>query len=121
MGERVHVRAVPAEPVTGEGTSGATVDYAKSDLNPRFPTFWKAWNAVRAAMLELYVAFEPALERGWQRVGGTRQVIFACGLAFIFGGVGAAIARDAGPAFAMAMGGMLVGIAVRIGDLGKPR
>ena len=114
MGERVHVRPVRAEPIGGEGPQGATVDYAKPDVNPRFPTFWKAWATLRAAMLEIYEAIEPALERAWQRAGGTRQIVFALGLAFIFGGVGAAIARDAGPAFAMALGGMLVGIAIRI-------
>ena len=116
MGERVHVRPVPAQPVGGSGpdSGGATVDYAKPDVNPKFPTFNRAWSALRAAMLEMYEAIEPALERAWQRVGGTRQVIFACGLAFIFGGVGAAIARDGGPAFAMAIGGMLVGVAIRL-------
>ena len=117
MGERVHVRPVPAEPVGGGGIrdpGGATVDYAKPDVNRKFPTFWKAWSALRAAMLEMYEALEPAMERAWHRVGGTRQVVFACGLAFIFGGVGAALARDGGPAFAMAFGGMLVGLAVRV-------
>ena len=114
MGERVHVRPVPAEPVGHDPDSGATVDYAKPDVNPKFPTFNRAWSALRAAMLEMYEALEPALERGWHRVGGTRQIVFACGLAFIFGGVGAAIARDGGPALAMAIGGMLVGLAVRV-------
>jgi hypothetical protein len=113
MGERVHVRAVPAEPVGAE-QAGPTVDYAKPDVNPKFPTFWKAWTGFRAAMDEMYIAIEPALERAWRRVGGTRQIVFACGLAFIFGGIGAALARDDGPAMAMAIGGMLIGIAVRI-------
>ena len=113
MGERVHVRPVPAEPV-GHETSGATVDYAKPDVNPKFPTFWKAWSAVRAAMLEMYEAIEPALERAWQRIGGTRQAIFACGLAFVFGGIGAAISHYDGPPFAMAIGGLLIGLAIRL-------
>jgi hypothetical protein len=115
MGERVHVRPVPAQPVGNDPDSGTTVDYAKPDVNPKFPTFNKAWSALRAAMLEMYESLEPALERAWQRVGGTRQIVFACGLAFIFGGIGAAISpRDGGPAVAMAIGGLLVGIAVRL-------
>jgi hypothetical protein len=119
MGERVHVRTVPAEPVGGP-ESGATVDYAKPDVNPKFPTFNKAWFGLRAAMLEMYESLEPAMERAWHRVGGTRQVVFACGLAFIFGGVGAALSpRDGGPAFAMAIGGLLVGIAIRLRSLMK--
>jgi hypothetical protein len=114
MGERVHVRPVPAEPVGHDPDSGATVDYAKPDVNPKFPTFNKAWFGLRAAMLEMYESLEPAMERAWHRVGGTRQIVFACGLAFIFGGVGAALARDGGPALAMAIGGMLVGVAIQI-------
>ena len=111
MGERVHVRPVQAEPIHD---AGPTVDYAKPDVNPRFPTFWKAWSTLRAAMLEMYEAIEPTLEKAWNRVGGTRQVIFACGLAFIFGGIGAAISHYDGPPFAMAIGGLLAGIAIRL-------
>jgi hypothetical protein len=110
---------VPAEPLAGQSQEGATVDYAKPDVNPKFPTFWKAWSALRAAMLEIYEAIEPALDRAWHRVGGTRQVVFALGLAFIFGGIGAAVARDGGPALAMAVGGLLVGIAIRVRALTK--
>ena len=114
MGERVHVRTVRAEPVGGPEAAGPTVDYAKPDVNPKFPTFWKAWNSLRAAINEIYEVLEPALERGWHRVGGTRQIVFACGMAFVLGGIGAAIARDEGPAFAMAMGGFFIGLALRL-------
>jgi hypothetical protein len=117
MGERVHVRTVRAEPVEEGG--GHTVDYAKPDVNPKFPTFWKAFVAVRAAGSELYSAWEPILERAWHRIGGMRQVLFAAGIAFVCGGMGAALPREDGPAMAMAIGGILIGLTIRLPDSSK--
>jgi hypothetical protein len=115
MGERVHVRTVPAEPVDSADEGARTVDYAKPDLNPSFPTFWKAVASVRAAGSELYTTWEPYLERGWRRLGGTRQVLFAVGVAFVLGGFGATLSpRDEGPVLAMVIGGLLIGLTVRI-------
>ena len=115
MGERIHVRTVRAEPVDEGERSGRTVDYAKPDVNPLFPTFWKAVAAVRAAGSEVYAAWEPILERGWRRVGGTRQVLFAIGVAFVCGGVGASLSpRYDGPAQAMTIGGLIIGLTVRV-------
>jgi hypothetical protein len=128
MGERVHVRAVRAEPVGGGGSgAGATtaddgvrIDYAKSDVNPRFPKFWATVAWVRYVASEVAAALRPRLVELVRTLGGGRQLLFAFGMMCALGGVGAALSpRDRGPAFWMAVGGIAIGLAVRLPPAAK--
>jgi hypothetical protein len=121
MGERVYVKTVRAEPATADD-EGVRIDYAKSDVNPLFPTFHKAVAWVRYAAAEVWAELEPRLAvlrhslAEWaQRIGGARQLGFALGMMFVLGGLGSAISPPRGDTgFWMAIGGLLIGLCVRV-------
>jgi hypothetical protein len=129
MGERVYVKTVRAQPIGSGGGGAETVrddgvrlDYAKRDVNPIFPTFWKAVAWVRYVGDELIAALRPRLTAAAaagatlvQKLGGGRQLAFAFGMMCLAGGLGAALSpRDGAPAFWMAIGGMIVGLTLRL-------
>ena len=128
MGERVHVRTVRAEPVGGPGGGGAAtadegvrIDYAKSDVNPHFPTFWRAVAWVRFVLTEGWAVLRPELAELLRALGGLRQLIFAFGLMCALGGLGAALSQsDGAPAFWMCVGGIIIGLTVRLPPVPPP-
>jgi len=116
MGERVFVRTSPVQPIDPEdpNDAGPRIDYAKRDVNPRFPTVQKviAWLLYTSDVL--YQAFHPIALAIVQQLGGRRQVTFALGMMFAVGGFGSAIARDGLPVFFMCIGGALMGLMIPI-------
>jgi hypothetical protein len=106
MGERVVIRDEP--PLASEAPPPPPLGYGRAN---------RAGNALRwlevrlrilgDAMKELFAMVIPAL-------GGWRQVGFAFGLAFVLGGFGSALGRNGEPAFWMFVGGILVGLSVRV-------
>lgn len=143
MGERVVVTprrgesdAGPAARDAGGGAGGAAgsasragtprdphvrLEYAKSDLNPIFPTFWKAVAWLRYVASEFAAAAGPfaAFVRAAgaatvARLGGRSQIIFAIGVACVLGAFGAGLSRDEAVTFWMIVGGLLIGLVLRV-------
>jgi hypothetical protein len=117
MGERVFVRTSKVEPI--EPDFGARIDYAKPDVNSRFPTVQKALAWLHYVADTVWQAVRPVAAKLLRDLGGRRQVAFAIGVMFVTGGLGAALAHDLLPIFWMAVGGLIVGLCVRV--TGSPR
>jgi hypothetical protein len=118
MGERVYVgRATPVEPVgepDGAGAGAARRDppleYGRADRAGNAWRWARAWGAALGEsvtrLTQLFVAV----------LGGWRRIVFALGLACLLGGLGDCLAdysRGDG-AFWMFVGGLLIGLTVRV-------
>ena len=115
MGERVHVRTSPVQPI-GPEQAGPRIDYAKPDVNPHFPTAQKAFAWLHYVIDTALQVLRPIAAALMQQLGGRRQVVFALGMMFAIGGFGAAIARDGFPVFCMCVGGALMGLMIPLRD-----
>jgi hypothetical protein len=122
MGERVHVRTVRAQPVDEPAERGVRIDYAKQDVQELFPTFtrafaWLRWflaSAAEQASLLWRTSIRPRLALTVKELGGARQLGFAMGMMFTLGGLGAALTTRAEPVFWMILGGLVIGLTVRV-------
>ena len=117
MGERVFVRTSPVQPIDSD--DGPRIDYAKPDVNSHFPTAHKAIAWLRYASDTIWQALRPAAAKLMLDLGGRRQVTFAIGVMFFAGGLGGALTRDLLPIFWMALGGLIIGSTVHLGDASK--
>jgi len=122
MGERVYVKTVRAQPVEEPGRGGVRIDYAKQDVQEIFPTFSKAFAWLRwflaAAALQARQTWRhsvgPRLLALMKDLGGGRQIGFAMGMMFTLGGLGAALTSEAEPMIWMTIGGLIIGLTVRV-------
>ena len=113
MGERVYVgRATPVEPID-EGAAARRdppLEYGRADRAGNAWRWARAWGgALSESVARLTQMFIAAL-------GGWRRVFFALGLACLLGGLGdclAGFSRGDG-AFWMFVGGLLIGLTVRV-------
>ena len=113
MGERVYVvRATPVEPID-EGAAARRdppLEYGRADRAGNAWRWTRAWGgALSESVARLAHMFIAAL-------GGWRRVFFALGLACLLGGLGdclAGFSRGDG-AFWMFVGGLLIGLTVRV-------
>ena len=113
MGERVVIRDVVEDdpPIAQEAPRGPTLNYGRRDytgdtwrwIKSRVQAVWDATQTLFGRMIV------PAL-------GGWRQVTFALGLAIVLAGLGDCIANrgNGGGAFWMFVGGLTVGLSLRI-------
>jgi hypothetical protein len=83
-----------------ERSSGVTLDYARPDVPP-----W--WVEQLKGLVRL--------------LGGVRQIWFALGLAFVLGGIGAGIDRWGHASLMMWIGGLFLGLAIRVPRWGRGR
>ena len=125
MGERVWVNPKRVQPVEAARVEAAPVeaddagvrlDYAQSDVNPRFPTFWKILAWVRYVIDQLNQAIRPFLRRWVAAAGGAKQIVFAIALACVLGGLGESVYRYSSGAgvFWMFAGGLTIGLIIRV-------
>ena len=119
MGERVWVNPKRVQPAGdadagGVESGGVRLDYAKSDVNPWFPTVWKAVAWMRYFVDEFLRAARPVWARAVAKLGGAKQVGFAVGLACVLGALGYGLCRNELVAFWMVVGALLIGFTLRV-------
>ena len=120
MGERVQVRAVRSEP----GSATAAAPGARSpDARSGFATRTSAalWPGLRQLLARIgvaAVAFSAGLivtlGLAMRTIGGLRQAGFAIGMMCAVGGLGAALMHDGAGVFWMTIGGLLIGLSLRV-------
>ena len=110
MGEKVYVRRASdgvvnsSEPPIAEAVP---LDYG----NPRH----LHWSTLfRRRVGPVLVMADDCLRRGVERLGGLRQITFALGVTLTCGGIGAGLSPRTDVSFFMALGGLLVGLSIRV-------
>jgi hypothetical protein len=115
MGERVVVgRATPVEPIdepgVGPGAGAEPLNYGRGDRAG------DAWRWTRARVTPVLESIVQLVQVVVVALGGWRRIGFALGLACLLGGLGDCLAgysRGEG-AFWMFVGGLLIGLTVRV-------
>jgi hypothetical protein len=120
MGERVVINPAAAREPTpavplGYGHGGRRSDAWRQFTSTMRTAFGDAWRRLRPKLDEASNTLVAGFERLIALAGGWRQAGFAIGLAFICGGIGFAIADEA--VLMMWLGGLLVGLTLRVGAL----
>ena len=118
MGERVVIGREP--PLAQEAPPAAPpLDYGKGG---RGEDFWRSFNATVQAVAELlargWVAARPYVGAWW------RQVVFAVGLGCVLAGLGHCLHRHSYGSegvVLMFIGGVMIGLCVRVPLIGQPK
>ncbi|MGB7158478.1 MAG: hypothetical protein WBD40_10465 [Tepidisphaeraceae bacterium] len=115
MGERVVINPAAVKEPTPAVPLGYGHGGRRGDTWRRFSSTVRAgaadgWRAVRTSSAELL----PAVVQLIIRLGGWRQIGFALGLGFVLAGIGVAMDRSGDASFLMWLGGLLIGLCLRI-------
>ncbi len=68
----------------------------------------------RWALGEIMTVLRPSVIELVKLLGGPRQIVFAFGLSFVLAGIGAALSPYSEASAFMCIGGLLVGLALRL-------